>query len=229
MKKSIIIFIIIVLALSGVIFGQLQIFEKDEYKYLTIDNTYFDDIKPKTLELVGDNLYFDNRILKLETEPNFEIYNNNLLSNFQLISDYLKTNYPEIKVYVDVFSINEESNGMNLFIKPVTNDVILVEDSLAGIMTIDGTVQESIVQNLDTFKDMCTIETPELMDLKELKEKAVQLFIENINKIKIPPIDYIIKEYYLSYSNGIYYYNFDVGPAYIMINAENGEILDTSF
>ena len=226
-KKIIVLLIIIFVIIAIILRGYILNRKKDNElrkTYVEVEETFFDDISKREYEIIGENVYLlKEKVLK---NPKYE---DMLLPNFKLISDYLKTEYPEIKMMVTVYSINEAKDGINVFFNPIIKDCVVAEDTLGALGTSNGKVHESIVDNLDDFVEICKYDMPELVDEEIAKTNAINVFKENRSNIETNLDQTINKEYYLGFIEGTYYYSFDVGKSYVIVNAEDGNVIESSF
>lgn len=227
-KSKLIVLLVIILGIVAIIYGNKLLNKKEnnipKKTYIEVEESFFDDISKREYEIIGGNVY----LLKDKISKNHK-YKDLLLSNFTLISNYLKTEYPEIKVLIRVYSVNESNNGISVFFNPIIEDCVVAEDTLAALGTGNGEVYESVVGNLEDIVEICKYDAPKFIDEENAKQNAINVFTQNRTQIEITVDQPVEKEYYLGFIEGTYYYSFDVGNSYVIVNAEDGQIIETSF
>lgn len=227
-----IIFIIIIFVVALAI-GYKFISEKNIFVGSNILKSNVEiDIKEREYLNVEEKVFYTSELIEYKSRPGDE---DNIIKNYQSIAEFLKENFPDVKVYISNFNYKtnyntaEEEMYFNGY--RMVNGVILNESSFTLIMGKDRLVNDLSFGKMSTFINR-DIDLSNILNVSEIIEKVELLFRENSDKIfnSFDNERKIKGEYYLEYDEGKLYYVFLANNgSYIKIEANNGEVIDTYY
>lgn len=227
-----IIFIIIIFVVALAI-GYKFISEKNIFVGSNILKSNVEiDIKEREYLNVEEKVFYTSELIEYKSRLGDE---DNIINYYQSIAEFLKENFPDVKVYISNFNYKtnydtaEEEMYFNGY--RMVDGVILNESSFTLIMGKDRLVNDLSFGKMPTFINR-DIDLSNILNASEIIEKVELLFRENSDKIfnGFNTERKIAGEYYLEYDEEKLYYVFLVNNgSYIKIDANNGEVIDTYY
>lgn len=234
MEKGKVIKIIFIIALSVVLliiggkFISEEIILSNKFSKSNIEI----DIKERTYLNIEEKVFYTSELIESKARQGDE---ETILKYYQAIAEFLKENFPDVKVYISNFNYKtnyntaEEEMYFNGY--RIVDGVILNETFFTLMMDKNTLVNDLFFGKSQTFINR-DVNVSNILDVSEVIEKAEILFRENSDSIfnSFDNERKIKGEYYLEYNEGKLYYVFSVNNgSYIKIDANNGEIIHTYY
>lgn len=190
------------------------------------------DIKARNYFNVDEKVFYTSDLIEYKARLGEE---EAIVKYYQSIAEFLKENFPDIKIYISNFNYktnyNTDEEEMYFNGYRIVDGVILNESFFTLIMGENAIVNDISFGNMPTFINR-DINLSNIIDVSEVIEKVEQLFRKNSDSIfnSFDNERKIKGEYYLEYNEGKLYYVFSVNNgSYIKIDANTGDVIDTYY